>query len=57
MLIELFARQNRMAASINMKLITNTKLHMGIQLVPKVVTLSDPEPCNGRYFLSLYPEQ
>jgi len=31
-------------------LITNRKLHMSIQLVPKSVTLNDLELHNGRYF-------
>jgi len=31
-------------------LITNRKLHMGFRLVPKSVTLNDPDPRNGHYF-------
>ena len=33
-------------------LLTNRKLHMSFQLVPKSVTLNDPERRNDRYFAS-----
>jgi len=35
-------------------LITNMKLHMGFRLVPKSVTLNDPEWRNGLYVALFY---
>ena len=36
-------------------LITNGKSHMSFRLVPKSVTLNDPERRNGRYFAFFPP--